>query len=151
MPEDLYDELGRVNSEVVALNRELARKNAEAERLHAEVSRHARDLAEADRRKNEFLAMLGHELRNPLASLRNALALLGPDDPDRETVRWARDLMGRQVRQMVRLVDDLLDLSRIMQGKLDLRRERVVLADVVSEAVETARPLIDARRHELTV
>jgi signal transduction histidine kinase/CheY-like chemotaxis protein len=151
MPDDLYDELGRVNSEVVALNRELARKNAEVERLHAQVSRQAQDLAEADRRKNEFLAMLGHELRNPLAPLRNALALLGPDDPDRETVRWAKDLIGRQVDQIVRLVDGVLDLSRIMQGKLDLRRERVELLSVVANAVETARPTIDAKGHELTV
>ena len=150
-PKDLYDELGRVNSEVVALNRELARKNAEVERLHAEVSRQALDLAAADRRKNEFLAMLGHELRNPLAPLRNALALLGPEDPDLETVRWARDLMGRQVRQMVRLVDDLFDLSRIMQGKLDLRKERIELATVVADAVETARPGVEAKGHELIV
>jgi signal transduction histidine kinase len=140
MPDDLYDELGRVNSEVVALNRELA-----------QVSHQAQDLAEADRRKNEFLAMLGHELRNPLAPLRNALALLGPDDPDRETVRWAKDLIGRQVDQIVRLVDGVLDLSRIMQGKLDLRRERVERLSVVAHAVETARPTIDAKGHELTV
>jgi signal transduction histidine kinase/ActR/RegA family two-component response regulator len=151
MPDDLYDELGRMNSEVVALNRELARKNAEVERLHARVSRQAELLKEADRRKNEFLAMLGHELRNPLAAVRNALTLLGPDDPDRETVRWARDLMGRQVQQMARLADDLLDLSRIMQGKLALRRERVELASVVSDAVETVRSAIDAKGHELTV
>jgi signal transduction histidine kinase len=151
MTDDLYDELGRVNSEVVALNRELVRKNAEVERLHAEVSRHALDLAEADNRKNEFLAMLGHELRNPLAPLRNALALLGPEDPDPETVRWARDLMNRQVRQMVRLVDDLFDMSRIMQGKLELRTEWVKLATVVADAVETARPIIDAKGHELTL
>jgi signal transduction histidine kinase len=151
MPDGIYDELGRVHSDVVALNRELARKNAEVERLHAEVSRQARDLEEADRRKNEFLAMLGHELRNPLAPLRNALALLGPQDPSPETVRWARDLMGRQVRQMLRLVDDLFDLSRMMQGKLDLRSERVELAVVIADAVEIARPVIDAKGHELTI
>ena len=150
-PSDLYEEMGRVNSEVVALNRELARKNAEVARLHAEVSRQAAGLAEADRRKNEFLAMLGHELRNPLAPLANAIALLGPDDPDVETVRWARDVMGRQVRQMLRLVDDLFDLSRIMQGKLDLRRERVELSSVVAGAVEIAMPIISAKGHELTV
>src|SRR4051794_8103937 len=143
MPDDLYDELGRVNSDVIALNRGLARKNAGVGRLHAQGSRHAQHLDEADRRKNEFLAMLGHELRNPLAPLRNALALLGPDDPDPETVRWARDLMGRQVAQMVRLVDGLLDLSRIMQGKLDLRTERCDLSATVADAVETARPVID--------
>ena len=111
---NIYDELGRVHSVVVALNRELARKKAEGERLNAEINRQARHLEAADRRKNEFLAMLGHELRNPLAALNNALAVLGVNDPDPETVRWARDLMARQVRQMVRLVDDLFDLSRIM-------------------------------------
>ena len=95
--------------------------------------------------------MLGHELRNPLASLRNALAMLGPNDPEMETIRWARDLMGRQVQQMVRLVDDLLDLSRIMQGKIDLRRERVKLAPIIAVAVETARSIINAKRHKLTV
>jgi CheY-like chemotaxis protein len=140
-----------LNNEVVALNRELARKNAEVERLHAQVSRQAHDLTEASRHKDEFLAVLGHELRNPLAPLRNALALLGPDDPDPETVRWARDIMGRQVRLMVRLVDDLLDLSRIMQGKLDLRTERCDLAAVVADAVETARPVIDAKGHALSI
>ncbi len=151
LPHNLFDELGRVNSEVVALNRELSRKNAEVERLHAEVSRQAVDLAAADRRKNEFMAMLGHELRNPLAPLRNALAMLGPEDPDIETVRWARDMMGRQIRQMVRLVDDLFDLSRIMQGKLNLHRKRVELSAVIADAVETAQPVIDAKGHELTV
>ncbi|WZO97718.1 ATP-binding protein [Isosphaeraceae bacterium EP7] len=151
LPDTFYDELGRVNSEVVALNRELVRKNAEVERLHAEVSRQAEDLAAADLRKNEFLAMLGHELRNPLAPIINALALLGPEDPDAATVRWARDLMGRQVRQMIRLVDDLLDLSRIMQGKLELLKEPVQLAAIIADAVETARPVIDAKGHTLTV
>ena len=151
MPDDIYDELGRVYSEVVVLNRELARKNAEVERLNAEVSRHARHLEEADLHKNDFLAMLGHELRGPLAPLSNALALLGLGDPDRETVRWVRDIMERQVRQMVRLVDDLLDLSRIMQGKLQLCKERVEMAALIAPAVETARPIIDAKGHELIV
>ena len=151
MRDSIYDELGRVHSDVVALNRELARKKAEVERLNAEINRQARHLEAADRRKNEFLAMLGHELRNPLAALSNALAVLGLNDPDPETVRWARDLMARQVRQMVRLVDDLFDLSRIMQGKLELCKERVELAAVIADAVETARPVIDAKGHELTL
>ena len=151
MRDSIYDELGRVHNDVVALNRELARKKAEVERLNAEISRQARHLEAADRRKNEFLAMLGHELRNPLAALGSALAVLGLNDPDPETVRWARDLMARQVRQMVRLVDDLFDLSRIMQGKLELCKERVELAAVIADAVETARPVIDAKGHELTL
>ena len=148
---DLYDEMGLLNNEVVALNRELARRNAEVERLHAQVSRQAQNLTEANRHKDEFLAVLGHELRNPLAPIRNAVALLGSDDPDPETVRWARDIMGRQVRNMVRLVDDLLDLSRIMQGKLDLRTQRCDLAAVIADAVETARPVIDAKGHALSI
>ncbi len=151
MADDIYDQLGRVYSDVIVLNRELARKNAEVERLNAEVNRQARRLEEADRRKNEFLAVLGHELRNPLAPLSNALALLGLGDSDQETVQWTKDIMGRQVRQMVRLVDDLLDLSRIMEGKLMICKERVELAAVIADAVETARPVIDAKGHELTV
>ena len=151
MPDDLYDEMGRLNSALVTSNRELSRKNAEVERLNAEVSRQAQVLAEADRRKNDFLAVLGHELRNSLAPLSNALALLGFKEPDMQTVRWVSDLMARQVVQMLRLVDDLFDLSRIMQGKLDLRSERIELSSVVAAAVETARPIIDAKNHELTV
>jgi signal transduction histidine kinase len=151
MRDTIYDELGRVHSDVVALNRELARKKAEVERLNADINRQARDLEAADRRKNEFLALLGHELRNPLAALRSALAVLGFNDPDPETVRWARDLMARQVGQMVRLVDDLFDLSRILQGKLELCKQRVELTAVIADAVETARPVIDAKGHELTL
>ncbi len=151
MAGDLYDELGRLNSEVVALNRVLTRKVAEVERLHAQVSRQAQDLVEADHRKDEFLALLGHELRNSLAPLRNALALLELDQPAPETVRWTSDIMGRQVKQMVRLVDDLLDVSRILQGKLDLRKERVELAAVVANAVETVRPVLDAKSHKLNL
>jgi PAS domain S-box-containing protein len=108
-------------------------------------------LAEADRRKDEFLAMLAHELRNPLAPIRNAaqvLNLLGPADAN---LQWARDVIERQVRHLARLVDDLLDVSRITRGKIALHKEAVELAVVVARAVETARPLIDARRQELTV
>ncbi len=108
-------------------------------------------LREADRRKDEFLATLAHELRNPLAPIRNALSIirLRPDDAGR--VRQARGLMDRQLDQMVRLIDDLLDVSRITRGKLVLRRERVTLDAVVSSAVDTSQPLVDARGHRLTV
>ncbi|HEV8577921.1 MAG TPA: PAS domain S-box protein [Thermoanaerobaculia bacterium] len=108
-------------------------------------------LKEADRRKNEFLATLAHELRNPLAPIRNAVQILlvkGPPLPD---LQWARQVIDRQVRQMARLLDDLLDVSRISHGMLDLRKERVELAAVVQSAVETSRPLIDGGGHELTV
>jgi PAS domain S-box-containing protein len=107
-------------------------------------------LREADRRKDEFIALLAHELRNPLAPIRNGLQVLRlSDDPGvRER---SQEVMDRQLSHMVRLIDDLLDVSRISQNKMDLRRSRVLLAEAVGGAVETARPLIDAAGHELTV
>jgi PAS domain S-box-containing protein len=108
-------------------------------------------LKEADRRKDEFLATLAHELRNPLAPLRNALELLRRAGENASLIEKTRGMMERQVGQMVRLVDDLLDISRITRGKLQLRKERVELADVLNTAVETARPLVEASGHELTV
>jgi PAS domain S-box-containing protein len=108
-------------------------------------------LQDADRRKDEFLAMLAHELRNPLAPIRNALHILHAKGPPVPELQWARDVIDRQVRQMSRLVDDLLDVSRIRGGKIVLRKERVELASVVSSAVEASRPLIEKWGHELTV
>jgi PAS domain S-box-containing protein len=108
-------------------------------------------LKEADKRKDEFLAMLAHELRNPLAPIRNAvhvIKVLGPPDPN---LRRAEGLIERQVEHLARLVDDLLDVSRITRGKITLRKEALDLATVVARAVEASRPLIDARRHELTL
>ncbi len=108
-------------------------------------------LKEADRRKDEFLATLAHELRNPLAPLRNGLQIMRLAAGDRAIVEEARAMMERQLGQMVHLVDDLLDLSRISRGKITLRTERVELARVVQQAVETSRPLIDAGGHTLTI
>ena len=116
-----------------------------------ERRRWEREIQQADRRKDEFLAMLSHELRNPLAPLRNAIFLLKRDKTDPATLDWALDMMERQVENMVRLVDDLLDVSRITRGKIDLQRSPVELTTVVERAVETARPLIDSRRHQLVV
>jgi signal transduction histidine kinase len=107
-------------------------------------------LHEADRRKNEFLALLAHELRNPLAPLRNGLQLLTMSD-DRKVHEKALAVMDRQLKHMVRLVDDLLDVSRITRGKLDLRREPVLVDAVLHDAVEAVQPLIDAGRHTLEV
>src|SRR6185369_13995894 len=108
-------------------------------------------LKEADRRKDEFLALLAHELRNPLAPLRNGLQVmrLAPDNAD--LVARSRDMMDRQLSHMVRLIDDLLDISRIGTHKMELRRSRVLLADVISSAVETARPGLEAAGQEMTV
>jgi PAS domain S-box-containing protein len=106
---------------------------------------------EADRRKDEFLALLGHELRNPLAPIRNALNVLKLPGADAAVILRAREMMERQVEHMVRLVDDLLDVSRIMRGKVELRREPVELATVVARAVETTLPIIETEGHLLTV
>jgi signal transduction histidine kinase/ActR/RegA family two-component response regulator len=108
-------------------------------------------LLEADRRKDDFLAVLAHELRNPLAPLSNALHILKTPGADAAISERARQMMERQVEQLVRLVDDLLDISRIMRGKIELRRAPVELATVVARAVETSQPLIDAGTHELTI
>ncbi len=108
-------------------------------------------LKEADRRKDEFLATLAHELRNPLAPIRNGLQILQMAGGDPSILDEARTLMERQVAHMVRLIDDLLDVSRITRDRLELRRERVDLANVIGAAVETSRPLIEASRHRLAV
>jgi signal transduction histidine kinase/FixJ family two-component response regulator len=108
-------------------------------------------LRDSDRRKDEFLATLGHELRNPLAPIRNGLQILRLAGVSGELADDARNMMERQVAQMVRLIDDLLDLSRISRGKIELKKERIALADVVQHAVETSRPLIEQEGHELTV
>lgn len=109
------------------------------------------ELLENDRRKNEFLAMLAHELRNPLAPIQNAVQILRTADPDDSTRTWAQDVIDRQVRQMSRLVDDLLDLSRIKVGKLELRNARVELREILEAAIETSLPLFEARCQEFQV
>jgi PAS domain S-box-containing protein len=105
----------------------------------------------ADRRKDEFLATLAHELRNPLAPIRTATHLLASPKLDDEQLAWARQVIQRQVRHMVLLLDDLLDVARVTQGKLTLKKERVALNTVVDTAVEAARPTIDARHHSLII
>jgi len=105
----------------------------------------------ADRRKDEFLAMLAHELRNPLAPICNAVQLLKIQDVIDPKLAWSYQVIDRQVAHMVHLLDDLLDVARIMQGKIRLQVERFELNDIVNNAVETSRPLIEARRQELTI
>jgi PAS domain S-box-containing protein len=108
-------------------------------------------LEEADLRRNEFLAMLSHELRNPLAPIRNALAVMRMSGVDESSLSWARTVLERQVSHLTRLVDDLLDVSRIAVGKITLQRKSIDVAQVVIAAVEASRPLIDSRGHNLTV
>jgi signal transduction histidine kinase/DNA-binding response OmpR family regulator len=110
-----------------------------------------RDIREADQRKNEFLSMLAHELRNPLAPIRNAVQIIGLQGSPPSTLQWAMEIIDRNVYQLVRLVDDLLDVSRITRGKIRLQPEPLDMAAVVAQAVEISQPLIESRRHELTV
>jgi PAS domain S-box-containing protein len=126
---------------------ELARHAA----LALDNARLYRELREAAERKDEFLAMLGHELRNPLAPLRNALHILRIQGPSDTILDQMRDMMERQVQHMTRLVDDLLDVARITRGKIELRLEPVELAAVVGRAAEATRALLTERHHELTM
>ncbi len=107
------------------------------------------DLKDADRRKDEFLAILSHELRNPLAPMRNSLEVMKQARGNAELIEKSRTIMERQMGQMVRLIDDLLDVSRINRNKLELRRERVELASILHHVIEACRPMADAARHEL--
>jgi two-component system CheB/CheR fusion protein len=135
----LFDEEGRVRGCISVCTEITALKQAEVA------------LKEADRRKDEFLATLAHELRNPLAPIRNAVQILrmrGPQDTD---LQWSRDVIERQVQQLTRLVDDLLDISRIARGKVEVRKEVVELSALLERALETSRPLIESSRHRLTV
>ena len=116
-----------------------------------ERKRAEEQLLEADRRKDRFIATLAHELRNPLAPIRNAVRLLAPDAQGRGDPTWARDVIERQVSHMARLLDDLLDISRISRDRVELQIGRVTLASVVDMAVETSQPAIERGRHELVV
>jgi signal transduction histidine kinase/AmiR/NasT family two-component response regulator len=140
----------RVTGDIEGYEREIAeRQRAEAALRNSEAA--ARKLAEADARKNEFLAMLGHELRNPLAPIRNAVKVmkqLGANDPE---LCWARDVVDHQVRQMAQLVDDLLEISRVTSGKVRLQRETVDVATIVAYAVETSRPVLESHNHRLSI
>ncbi|MGH7805719.1 MAG: hybrid sensor histidine kinase/response regulator [Candidatus Binatia bacterium] len=129
-----------------------ARKRQYEIRAHLfERERAAEALKQADRRKDEFVAVLAHELRNPLAPIRNSLHILRLQSENDPATRRVREMMERQVNHMVRLVDDLLEVSRISSGKIELRKERVELTTIVDNAVETSQPLIDAFRHRLTI
>jgi len=106
---------------------------------------------DADRRKNEFLAMLAHELRNPLAPIRNAVHIMQGDDVTQPTMNWARDVICRQADHMARLVDDLLDVSRIVQGKVVVKPEKLSLALLVERSVEASAPRTESREQQLEV
>lgn len=113
--------------------------------------RYERELLEADRRKDEFLATLAHELRNPLAPIRQAAAIARNPNATEAQRRWSNNVIERQVQHMSLLLEDLLDVSRITHGTLQLRRQQTDLQSILSAAIETARPLIDERHHQLSV
>jgi signal transduction histidine kinase len=151
----VFAELYRKTREFERLNRELEERVAErTSELQTAVDKQkelADRLREADRRKDEFLALLAHELRNPLASVRNAVSIMrlkGAEDPQ---LQWCHDVIERQADQLKRLVDDLLDVSRITQGKIQLRLEPVDIETVVAGAVETSAPVINGQSHQLRV
>jgi signal transduction histidine kinase len=144
--------------ELETLNRVLQRANQELESanrsLQTEVTERTRvelALKEADRHKDEFLAMLAHELRNPLAPIHNALALMHRTQLADPQMIWSRDVIGRQVSHLTRLVDDLLDVSRITRGKINLNKEVIEIGPLVARTVETVQPLFEERGHTLRV
>jgi PAS domain S-box-containing protein len=109
------------------------------------------ELRDQDRKKDDFIALLAHELRNPLAPIRNGVNILRLAGADERAIRETREIMERQITHMVRLIDDLLDVSRINRNKMELRLSRITLAEAVDSALETARPLVDAGGHELSI
>jgi len=129
----------------------IVRDVTDRKRAEDDLRRLAADLSEADRRKNEFLAMLAHELRNPLAPIANAARVLRLGGRDADAVRSASEMLERQVGQMSRLVDDLLDMSRITRGRIELRQRRIELGPVINQAVEAVRAQYTCMNHELSV
>lgn len=123
----------------------------ELKRAEQTLREQSEQLKESDRRKDEFLALLAHELRNPLAPIASSVLVLKASMPPSRELQWATDVIDRQVRLMTRLIDDLLDVSRITTGKFQLRSERIELAEIVRRAVEDCRPLIESAGHALTV
>jgi signal transduction histidine kinase len=149
----VFAELYRKTRDSERLTRELEdRVTARTAELEASMLRQMAltdQLREADRRKDEFLALLAHELRNPLAPVVNAVNIMHLKEPGDPDLQWCREVIERQAGQLTRLVDDLLDVSRITLGKIKLRPERVDLAKVIAGALELSRPLMEAHRHQL--
>ena len=137
-------EKGELRRQVEKQRRELDQLSAERLQLVAELREQAAALAESNRRKDEFLATLAHELRNPLAPIRNSLQIMRLTNDERAVFEMARPMIERQVGHMVRLIDDLMDVSRVSRGLIELRHERMGLEDVVKAALEISRPAIDA-------
>jgi signal transduction histidine kinase len=144
-------ELEELNGRLQKINEELSRSNHWLESEIRERVRAETSLKEAVVKRDEFLAMLSHELRNPLSPLRNATHLLMQGETQDPKIVWARGVIARQLKHMVRLVDDLLDVSRIARGKIVLLNEAVGVSDVVAAAIETVQPLLDSKQQKLEV
>jgi PAS domain S-box-containing protein len=142
----LHEPGGTVSSVLIVAEDITVRKKAERGLLRSQDA-----LRDADRRKDEFLATLAHELRNPLAPIRTAAQILGSPKLAAHQLQWAHNVIQRQVGHMALLLDDLLDIARITRGKLEVRKERVPLREVVDSAVEAARPLLDGKHHHFGV
>ena len=150
----LSDRAGQTIQQRTVLSDITARKQAEQELQLSEamLRQQSQELAEADRLKDEFLAMLAHELRNPLTPISHAVELIGRQSkPMGHEIGWEIDLIGRQVKHLIRLVDDLLDVARISRGKIELHKQPTDLAEIVTQAVEVASRLIDDRHHRLRI
>ncbi len=130
---------------------QVIRDQSDHKRLEDELRQAASELSDINRRKDEFLATLAHELRNPLAPIHNSLQIIALADGDAGMIEQARQIAERQIEQMVRLVDDLLDVARITRNKIELRKQRVDLATVLQSAIEANRTLIQTAGHQLTV
>jgi len=148
---DLYRKTSALEHINHILEERVVERTAQLEHDLAERTRLQQALMDAGRRKDEFLAVLAHELRNPLAPIRTAVDLMRLKPIEDDMVLECREVIGRQVEQLTRLVDDLMDVSRISSGKVTLIREPLDVATIVSRAIETQRPLIDARRQQLSV
>jgi PAS domain S-box-containing protein len=135
--------------ELVRINQALATEVQERRRVEVQLQERVQQLAVADLQKNQFLAMMAHELRNPLAPIRNAIHILKMPGVDAATAQLARDMMERQLHHLVRLVDDLIDVSRIVRGRIELQREPTELMAVLGRATEMAQLTIDAQGHQL--
>jgi signal transduction histidine kinase len=144
-------ELEALNERLRNANEELSRSNESLENEVRERTRAENQLKDAVVKRDEFLAMLSHELRNPLSPLRNASHMLMQADIQDPKIVWSRGVIDRQLKHMIRLVDDLLDVSRIARGKIVLVSEKVAVADIVAAAVETVQPLLEQKRQKLTV
>lgn len=143
------DDLSRLNNSLITLQRKLNKANVELAALNKANEEKAQALQQADRRKDEFLAMLAHELRGPLAPMELAVGLLQMDDLDPSLIRESCETMKRQLDQMKHLINDLLDASRIVHGKIDLKKETLDLTHVLNRAIETVNPFIREKQQDL--